>query len=252
MKRATFRFVDELNDFLPRRQRHTTIERHFDWRGSVKDMIESIGVPHCEIDVITVNGTATDFSYIMQDGDAVAVFPRYGAADVPDKLRLRPPLSPANTRFVLDTHLGRLAAYLRMMGFDTLYRNDYPDPELATVSATEERVLLTRDVGLLKRSIVVYGYFVRALKPKKRLIEIMQRFDLATSITPFKICMKCNGRLHVVAVSEVAYHLPAGTADYYDEFHQCDSCQQVYWKGPHYARMRTLIDDVLARQAEQA
>lgn len=249
MKRATFHFADELNDFLPRRQRHTAIERRFDWRGSVKDMIESIGVPHSEIELLVINGVSTDFSHIMQDGDVVAAFPHFHDVELPAKVRLRPPLAPNEVRFVLDTHLGRLAAYLRMMGFDTLYRNDYPDDELADVSATEQRVLLTRDVGLLKRSIVVYGYFVRAVKPKKRLIEIMQRFELGQCITPFKHCMKCNGELHPVPTAEIAHRLPTDTAAVYDEFHQCDSCRQVYWKGPHYDRMRRLIDDVMAVQA---
>lgn len=248
MKHATFRFADELNDFLPRRKRHAPVVRAFDWRGSVKDMIESIGVPHSEIELITVHDKSIDFSYIVQDDDDIAAYPRFDAIELHDKIRLRPALDPATVRFVLDTHLGRLAAYLRMMGFDTLYRNDYPDDELAEVSALEERVLLTRDVGLLKRGIVVYGYFVRELKPKPRLIEIMNRFALNTAITPFKYCMKCNGELHGVDVALIADQLPEGTADYYDEFHQCDSCAQVYWKGPHYDQMCELIEDVLAAE----
>lgn len=245
MSVATFRFYDELNDFLPRRRRHIEIERAFSWRASVKDMIESMGVPHTELDLIVVNDRSVDFTYIVRDGDRIEAFPRFDDVNHAEKVRLRPPLEPVDTRFILDTHLGRLAAYLRMMGFDTLYRNDYPDDELAQVSFDEHRVLLTRDVGLLKRGIVVYGYFVRELKPKKRLIEIMQRYRLAEAITPFKYCMKCNGELHTVEKDAVISEVPAGTIDYYDEFHQCDSCLQVYWKGPHYDRMLALIDEVM-------
>lgn len=249
MNRATFHFYDELNDFLPRRQRQRPCYRHFDWRGSVKDMIESQGIPHAEIELLLVNGRSVDFSYIVRHEDVIEAFPRFEAVDHPQKVRLRPPLNPHALAFVLDTHLGRLAAYLRMMGFDTLYRNDFPDDELAQISANEGRVLLTRDVGLLKRGIVVYGYFVRELKPKRRLIEIMQRFDLASSSTPFKYCMKCNGLLHPVEKDAVLSSLPPNTADFYEVFHQCDRCQQVYWKGAHYERMCSLIADVLAEKA---
>lgn len=245
MSRAYFRFHEELNTFLPSRYKQTIIEKPFNWRASIKDMIESIGVPHSEIELLIVNGGSVDFSYIVNDGDQIEVYPRYEMMNHSEKQRLRPPIDPYTVRFILDTHLGRLAAYLRMIGFDTLYRNDYPDDELAEVSQRENRVLLTRDVGLLKRGIVTYGYFVRATQPKRRLQEVTQRFGLLEAITPFKYCMKCNGVLVSVEKEAVIADLPAETAQVYDEFHQCQSCQQVYWKGPHYQRMQVFIQEVL-------
>ncbi len=245
MARATFHFHQELNTFLPRRGKNKPVEHIFDWRASIKDMIESLGIPHSEIELILVNGKSVDFNYIMEDEDVVDVYPRFDLVESQDKVQLRPPVDPQNVKFVLDTHLGRLAAYLRMMGFDTLYRNDYPDDELAEVSHHEERILLTRDIGLLKRSLVVYGYFVRETKPKRRLKEIIQRFDLFEAVTPFKHCMKCNGLLQEVEKSTVVDNLPNETGQFYDEFHRCITCEQVYWKGPHYKRMQSFIDDVL-------
>jgi hypothetical protein len=177
MDSATFRFHGELNDFLPKRQKHSPIIHDFDWRASIKDMIESLGVPHAEIDVLLVNQQSVDFAYLVQGGDQIDIYSQFGAVDHPDKLRLRPP-SNGRARFILDTHLGRLAAYLRMLGFDTLYRNDYPDDELAQVSNAETRILLTRDVGLLKRSLVTYGYFVRYSNPRLRLQERLRRYHL--------------------------------------------------------------------------
>jgi uncharacterized protein with PIN domain len=138
-----------------------------------------------------------------------------------------------------------LAAYLRMMGYDTLYRNDYHDEELAQVSHDEQRVLLTRDVGLLKRGIVDYGYFVRATHREKQLVEITHRYGLARWITPFKRCMKCNGLVETVSKASVIAELPDDTAQYYDEFHRCNSCGRVYWKGPHHQRMEALMKQVL-------
>jgi uncharacterized protein with PIN domain len=136
-----------------------------------------------------------------------------------------------------------------MMGFDTLYRNDYHDEELAQVSHDENRVLLTRDVGLLKRSIVTYGYYVRETHREKQLVEITRRFNLPASAVPFKHCMKCNGLLKPVAKETVLDRLHDGTAWYYDEFHRCQSCQRIYWKGPHYQRMQQLMEQVLSDQS---
>jgi hypothetical protein len=184
MNHAYFHFYDELNFFLPRRKRHRLIEHPFDWQGSIKDMIESLGVPHPEIDLIVVNGVSVDFDYIVRPDDHIHVYPRCDDVALDERIALCPPL-PAPVRFILDQHLGRLAAYLRMMGFDTLYRNDYHDEELSQVSGGEDRVLLTRDVGLLKRSIVTYGYYVRETNPKRQLVEIVRRYSLIDCVAPF-------------------------------------------------------------------
>jgi len=244
MDKAYFHFHDALNYFLPRKQKNTTIEHSFDWRASIKDMIESLGVPHAEVELIVVNGTSVDFSYIVQPDDQIEVYPRCDAAAVTLRLPLRPLLT-GRARFVLDVHLGRLAAYLRMGGFDTLYRNDYDDEELAQISNVEERILLTRDIGLLKRSMVIYGYFIRETNPPRQLGEVMRRFDLFESVIPFKHCMKCNGLLEAVDKEAILDKLPPGTSEFYDVFHRCQSCQQTYWKGAHYQRMQELMNQVL-------
>ncbi|NDJ33871.1 MAG: Mut7-C ubiquitin/RNAse domain-containing protein [Chloroflexi bacterium] len=250
MNRARFRFHEELNDFLPRRKRHTTIVHPFDWRASIKDMIESLGVPHSEIEAILVHDQPVGFDHIVADGDDVIVFPRFedalhtdGSA-LPVESRLRPPIPP-KPRFVLDIHLGRLAAYLRMLGFDSVWRNDIHDEELAQVAHDERRVLLTRDVGCLKRSPVIYGYFVRSTNPKKRIAEVMDRFNLAEQVELFKHCMKCNGLVKRVDKTAVMDRLTHETADHFDEFHLCLSCERIYWKGSHYQRMQKLIAELL-------
>jgi uncharacterized protein with PIN domain len=186
-----------------------------------------------------------DFDAIVQPDDHIAAYPRDAAVDVTPKVPLRP-LYPGRPAFVLDQHLGRLAAYLRMMGFDTLYRNDYDDEELAQVSHDETRILLTRDVGLLKRGIVTYGYFVRETNRERQLAEITGRYDLAGQAQPFRLCMKCNGLVEVVDKDLIANHLPEGTAQHYDLFHRCTSCGRIYWKGAHHQRMEALMERVLA------
>jgi uncharacterized protein len=223
MATATFTIYDDLNFFLSHQQKNKPITHSWDWKASIKDMIESLGVPHPEIDLIVVNDNSVDFEYIMQDGDDVHVYPipYFQTHPLDSKTRIIPEYE-GRPRFILDTHLGRLASYLRMMGFDTLYRNDYPDDELAEVSNAEQRILLTRDVGLLKRSLVVHGYYVRNTNPRKRLHEITHRYHLADKIEAFTFCMRCNGQLNSVDKVAILDQIPAKTAEFYTEFHQCD------------------------------
>lgn len=244
MAKATFKLHGALNFFLPPKKQHTLITMNFDWRGSLKDMLEAIGPPHPEVELVTVNGASVAWDYIMQDSDHVEAYPLFDALKIPDKVRLIPPY-PGRPRFILDTHLGKLAGYLRMMGFDTLYRNDYEDDVLAQVSHDEQRIVLTRDVGVLKRGIVVYGYFVRHTDPRQRIHEINQRYNLADYVQPFKHCMRCNGLLVSADKDSVRAEIPEDTAEFYDEFHRCQSCQRIYWKGSHYTKLTCLIDDVL-------
>lgn len=244
MPTAYFRFHSSLNFFLPRHQKERLVTHAYEHRASIKDMIESLGVPHPEIDLIVVNGLPVDFNTLVKHGDSVNVYPFNDQPHVTGKVPLRPPY-PTRPAFILDQHLGRLAAYLRMMGFDTLYRNDYHDEELAQVSYDETRILLTRDIGLLKRASVIYGYYVRETNRRRQLAEITTRCDLKAQVIPFSRCMKCNGLVEPVSLEQVEDHLPEGTARCYDTFHRCAACGQIYWRGAHYQRMQALLNEVL-------
>lgn len=240
---VTIRFYAELNDFLPAEQRTITFKHCFKQADSVKDMIESLGVPHTEIDLILVNGESVDFNYLVQDGDHFSIYPIFESLDITSIDRLQPkPLR--ETRFVLDTHLGRLAAYLRMLGFDTLYRNDYDDPTLANISDNEQRILLTRDIKLLMRKKITRGYFVRNTQPQQQLLEILSRFDLSGAQHPLSRCMHCNGEINAVDKRTIAWQLMPRTRTLYNEFWQCAQCQKVYWKGSHYRRMQQFIESL--------
>lgn len=251
MKQVTFRFYAELNDFLPPANRQKAFSQPFEGRVSVKHLIESLGVPHGEIDLILANGQSVDFSYIVEDGDRISVYPIFESIDITPLGRLRPqPLR--EVRFVLDIHLGQLATYLRLCGFDTLYRNDYGDEELARTASQERRILLTKDRGLLKRNLVSHGYYVRATDPAEQLAEVVQRFDLALSIEPFRRCLRCNGHLRPVAKEAILNRLQDNTSRFYDDFRICESCDQIYWKGSHYRRMRRFLSQVLGQATDAA
>ncbi len=241
--RIETRFHGELNDFLPVPDRGRPRLAGVAPGTSVKDLVESLGVPHTEIDVIVVNGTSVDFGHRLVDGDHVDVYPNPGAVGQLPIVRLRPPpLSPV--RFVLDVHLGRLARLLRLLGFDAVWGNDASDAELARISADEERILLTRDRGLLKRRSVTRGYFVRAMDRAEQLHEVLHRFDLSGAIRPFGRCLECNGLLERVEKVDVEEHLLPRTRRDYDEFQQCQGCGRIYWKGSHYDRLRALVDEI--------
>ncbi len=243
---AFLRFYAELNDFLSADRRQTESIHFFDGRVSIKDMIESLGVPHTEVDLILVRSQSVDFSYIVQDGDRISVYPVFEAVDITPLVRVRPrPLR--EVRFVLDTHLGKLATYLRLLGFDTLYRNDYNDEVLARVSVEEKRILLTRDRGLLKRGDITHGYCVRATAPEQQLIEVIRRFDLGRGSAPFNRCLVCNSFLESVSKEAVSKRLLPKVREHYDDFHICRACDHIYWKGSHYERMAQFVNRVLQR-----
>jgi uncharacterized protein len=248
MSHVELRFYAELNDFLRDAWKKKRFRLELNRRTSVKDLIESLGVPHTEVEVILANGVSVDFSYIVKDSDDLSIYPMFESVDVSPILKLRDePLR--ETRFVLDCHLGRLARYLRQFGFDTLYRNDYNDDDLAEISSTQHRILLTRDRNLLKRSIITHAYFIRDHDPRKQLDEVIRRFDLKNRIIPFGRCTRCNGIVEEVDKTAIADQLEPKTRKYFDTFWQCSSCGQIYWEGSHVKHMLELTDEVLNSEA---
>lgn len=243
MIHTRFLFYGSLNDFLPSGQRHRAVEQPLAEHAAVKHPIESLGVPHPEVEAILVNKEPADFGYQLRDGDFVEVYPEDCPELTSAYVPLRAPITPP-VRFVADTHLGRLAAYLRMLGFDTLYRNDYDDPELAAIAAGERRVLLTRDRGLLKHKRVVYGFCPREADPHQQLASVLKRYRLGSQIQPWRRCIHCNGRLYDVEKSAILDQLEPKTKLYYDKFQQCDTCGQLYWEGSHFDRMAKFVEKV--------
>ena len=241
--RARFRFYAELNDFLPPERRAVPFDYVFQGRQTVKHLIESLGVPHTEVDLVLIDGRSAGFGDLVEDGASVSVYPVFEAFDIAPLSRVRPrPLR--QVRFVLDAHLGRLAAYLRMIGFDSLYRNDYADEELARISLAERRILLTRDRGLLKRGAVTHGYCIREANARRQLAEVVRRFDLAGSLAPFTRCMVCNEPLRAVAKQQVAERMPPLSRAHYDDIRECPRCGRLFWGGSHYRRMRQMIEEL--------
>ncbi|PKV76084.1 Mut7-C RNAse domain-containing protein [Pontibacter ramchanderi] len=234
---AHFQFHGSLNDFLRPRQRNTNIIYTFAVHQSVKDMIEANGVPYLEVRKVLVNGQQVGATYRLQPEDRVAVYPYDGREE--ELLA-----GIAERRFVLDVHLGTLAHHLRMLGFDTVYQNDLHDPALVQIASTEQRILLTRDVDLLKNKAIPAGYWLRSQHTKEQLTEVIRRFRLIDWLRPFTRCMVCNGEIKAVSKEAVQEQLPPKTRLYFEDFYQCRDCKRVYWKGSHYERMQVSIQQI--------
>lgn len=242
------RFYNTLNDFLPSVKRHTQFEYNIRKPRSVKDLIESIGIPHTEVDIILVDRQSVDFQFRIEGGEDIRVYAYDHNLEFSELIHNQP--KPANEpRFVLDVHLGQLANYLRMLGFDTLYRNDYDDPTLASIADTEQRILVTRDRRLLMRRQITLGYFVRARLPKQQISELLTRFDLLDFETKVARCISCNGIIQRVEKAEIEAQLLPLTRQHYDDFFQCQSCKKIYWEGSHFEQMQELITDFRSRRS---
>ncbi len=238
--KASYFFYDSLNDFLPKRNRNCTIEHHFKNSPIIKDSIEALGVPHPEIAVIKANGKNVSFNYRVKENDEIKVYPHFYLHDTQPIIQLKPQNKPC---FILDVHLGRLAKYLRMVGFDTLYSSeDWGDKYIADTGGKENRIVLSRDIGLLKRSSVTYGYFVRNKDSYQQFTEITNRYSLKNNFAPFTRCIRCNSKIESVEKDEITNLLESGTKQEHNEFWQCTGCQQIYWKGTHYKRMVEMLE----------
>jgi uncharacterized protein with PIN domain len=234
--KATFRFYEELNDFLPESKKKKDLLYTFDGKPSIKDAIEAQGVPHPEVDLIIVNGQSVSFDYHLQHNDRVAVYPVFESINISPIVKLRDkPLR--KTTFILDVNLGKLAKKMRMLGFDSLYSNDISDSDLVQKGVAEKRIILTRDRFLLRTGIITHAYWVRSDNPERQLKEVLQRFDLEGSIKPFKRCLECNQPLEPVTKEEIMARLEPKTKRYFDTFHICRHCDKIYWKGSHWENM---------------
>lgn len=230
MAQATFRFHGELVSFLAPERRAGAFSRRCARAATVKHAIESLGVPHTEAGRLLVNGQPATLDRIVREGDDIEVFPHEGGWPLDEPLL-----------FLADAHLGGLARFLRMLGFDTLYDNALDDREILEIAARERRTVLTRDRELLKCRELARGCFVHARKPEAQLKEVAARFGLEQRMLPFTLCLHCNLRLQLLPHGAAAEHVPPRIAERYPVFVQCPGCRRIYWEGSHWQRMREML-----------
>jgi uncharacterized protein len=238
-----FRFYEELNDHLPKEWKKKRFPYDFRGKPSMKNTIHAIGVPHSEVDLILVNGNPADFGYQLQGGEEISVYPVFESFDISPESRLRAkPLR--EIRFIVDVNLGKLAKKLRLLGFDTLFRNDFEDDEIVEISLREKRIILTRDRGIMKKNAVTHGYWLRNDDPGKQLMEVIGRLQLQGQFRPFSRCSNCNGELAEADKESLKDRLHDDTLSYYHEFWECRGCGKIYWEGSHFSRILDWLDDI--------
>lgn len=211
-------------------------------RASVKDVIESFGLPHTEVGSIIMNDKEVDFNLIVEQGIVFDVYPVPSPWEVDKPSILRPTPLPTIS-FIVDVNVGRLARYLRAAGFDTLYDHRWNDEFIANMMQGEKRILLTRDMRLLMRKHVMFGRYVRATQPEKQLHEVLNLFGLTGTLDPFTRCLECNSLLQKVAKKEILHRLEPLTRKYYSSFSQCPHCDKIYWPGSHIENMARLLPE---------
>lgn len=237
-------FHDGLDYFLkPDQRRHQPIRRTVDCRTAVKDLIESCGIPHSEVDLILVDKRRVDFPFRIENDCITDVYP-FSSERTSSGLQSR-----GIRGFVADGHLGKLVRDLRLLGIDVAYRNDADDRDLLTIMQREKRALLTRDRLLLMHRIVENGFFPRSQTPFEQTVETIRRFELAPALAPFIRCLRCNGILNRTEKEAVIDQLEPLTRLYYDDFTKCPSCGQTYWRGSHMEKLETRVANILARVA---
>jgi uncharacterized protein with PIN domain len=216
---------------------------------SVKDVFESFGVPHPEVDLILVNRVPVGFDFRVCESVEVDLYPVGYANQGFAKDRLQ---ALGIEKFVADGHLGKLTRNLRLLGVDVAYDPAADDRQLLQIATTQNRALLTRDRRLLMHAIVRHGYYLRSQNPLEQTVEVVRRFDLEHTLAPFTRCILCNAALERVEKSAVIQQLEPLTKVYYQEFRRCTGCGQIYWAGSHFDKLQTRIKSIRAKLPAQS
>jgi hypothetical protein len=238
---AFYHFHGDLTNLLRRRWRGATpIIQPVTRSASIKDVIESFGVPHAEVGRILCDGLPVKFSRPVAAGQRYDIHPLPVPWEVTQPTLLRPhPLQ--GLLFVVDINAGRLARYLRMAGFDTWYDSSWDDAKILQALEVEPRLLLTRNLDLLKRKQVEFGRYIRAESPVAQMREVFDVFGVTEPVRSFSRCLECNTVLLPVPKQDILHRLEPLTRRYVDSFSICDRCDKIYWEGSHVAGMERML-----------
>ena len=246
MPKVMFRFYEELNDFLPEHRKKTDFYATLKGKRSIKDMIEALGVPHTEIDLILVNGISVGFNTILHDNDRISVYPVFESLNITDTTRLRK-LPLRRNKFIADINLGNIVKYMRVLGLDVYYDALLSNREIIELSNKEKRIILTKNKQLLKFKDVSHGIFIRPGTTTEQIKRIIDYLDINNDIVPFSRCLRCNTLLKNVSKEQILDRIPPKTKKFCSEFVQCQSCDKIYWKGTHFIKMEKFVRQILDR-----
>ena len=230
-----------LTDFISAKDKEkTSLIINFKLSPSAKDVIEAQGIPHTAIYKLQVNGSKKSLDYHIRAGDTLKVFP-FEMADPGDYVTVYS--SPS--AFIANGHVAKLGRDLRLLGLDTLIETNSGDQRIINLSNKERRMILTRDLNLLKNGSARFGYWVRSTDPEMQLKEVLHRFDLRKQMKPFTRCTTCNGLLKEVSLEKIADKVPPKVKEWCSKYKQCNRCGKIYWKGSHYEKLKEKVEQVV-------
>lgn len=247
MPKVNFRFYEELNDFLPVNRQKIDFEIEFKSKRSIKDMIEALGVPHTEVDLILINGKSVDFNYIIKSEDRVSVYPVFELLNIESVTHLRK-IPLRCTKFIANVNMGDIAKYMRLLGLDVYYDPSISAQEIIKISKNENRIILTKSRKLLKFKEVSHGIFIHPGKMEDQIRKIIDFLDIKNQIRPFSRCLLCNNLLESIPKENILDRIPPKVKEFYDEYNHCTSCDRIYWKGSHQIKMQNVIDLILQKK----
>ncbi len=244
MGKVYFRFYEELNNYLSEEKRKMWFNFNFNNEITVLSAILLLNVPAKEIDLILINQKSEGFDYILKNNDRISVYPKFELFDISELNDVRDrPLR--ETKFICDVHLGKLSRYLRMLGFDSLYSNQYSNDEIIKISYEEKRIILSKNIKFKKYEEVTHFYWIRSSNTKEQLIDIIKKMQLENCINPYTRCIECNDLIQEIEKNKIKKRLLTNTLKYFNEFNLCSKCNKIYWKGSHYEDMNDFITNKL-------
>jgi uncharacterized protein with PIN domain len=217
-------------------------------RASIKDILESLGVPHTEVGKIILEGVEQGFEKIAENGEHFEIHSLSPALPPTMATILRPDPLITCCRFLVDINVGRLAGLLRMAGCDAeAIDRDSSSRAIVQKSTGENRILLTRNKDLLKHRDLVYGRLIRSQDPDLQLREIINLYHLKNHLQPFTRCISCNGLLADIKKEDIIDRLLPLTKKYFNCFRICMDCSKIYWHGSHHEKMTDKLRIILSK-----
>jgi uncharacterized protein len=158
-------------------------------------------------------------------------------------------------KFIVDENVGKLAGWLRMMGFDTVFFSGGDDSVMVKQALAQDRILLTRDTGIMKRRVVQKGQLKAVLfqseDPDYQMKRLLMEFDLIKDSRPFTLCLEDNHLLVEKTPGEVKDRVPPFVFQTQEQYKECPLCGRVYWRGSHWSAMTKKLEELANSPSEE-
>ncbi len=237
-------FHGNLFELLSKKLKSSEVGYSLNRRATIKDIIESLGIPHTEVGKIEKGEEQLTFHHIGVAGEPYHIYPFTCDTPVLRPTILRP-LPFSSISFIADDTVGKLRRNMRMAGLDTSAAPLKPLTEIAASATQQQRILITRNRDLLKCKDVIFGQLVRSGDHVIQLREVFCRYTFAERPIPFSRCLECNIFLLDAQKKDILDELQPLTRKYYFSFKKCPGCTRIFWHGSHLEKMRGIVNSVL-------